>query len=426
MIFLPILIFFFLLCIRIPVAFSIAIGALSFFILDSGIPTYIFIQRLISPTLSFPLLAVPFFIMTGVIMNHSGITKRIMNLADVLVGHLIGGFAQINILMSTLMGGMSASANADAAMQSKIVVPEMTKRNYGAGFSASITACSAIIAAIIPPGIALVLYGFISGTSIGKLFLAGIIPGIFLSLILMIAVRFMSVKKNYAPSRNKKASVKEILTSFKEAIFGLLIPIIIVGGIRFGIFTPTEAGAIAVAYALFVGFIIHKELKLKTLPIIINESVIATSVILLIICAASSFGYYLTWERIPMILAEFMTEISSNPLAILLIINIFLLILGMFVEGTAALILLTPILVPITNSYGIDPVHFGIVFILNLSIAGATPPVGTLMFTTCSISNVKIEDYIKEGYPFILATIFALICITYFPIITLFLPNLLM
>ena len=426
MIFLPIIIFFVLLCIRVPVAFSIAIGALSFFVLDSGIPTYIFVQRLISPTLSFTLLAVPFFIMTGVIMNYSGITRRIMNLADVLVGHLIGGFAQINILMSTLMGGMSASANADAAMQSKIVVPEMIKRNYGAGFSASITACSAIIAAIIPPGIALVLYGFISGTSIGKLFLAGILPGIFISIILMITVRFMSVKKKYAPSRNKKANIKEIINSFREAIFGLLIPIIIVGGIRFGIFTPTEAGAIAVAYSLFVGFIIHKELKLKTIPIIINESVIATSVILLIICAASSFGYYLTWERIPMILAEFMTEISSNPLAILLIINIFLLILGMFVEGTAALILLTPILVPITNSYGIDPVHFGIVFILNLTIAGATPPVGTLMFTTCSISNVKIEDYIKEGYPFILAIIFALICITYFPIITLFLPNLLM
>ena len=426
MIFLPIIIFFVLLCIRVPVAFSIAIGALSFFVLDGGIPTYIFVQRLISPTLSFPLLAVPFFIMTGVIMNYSGITRRIMNLADALVGHLIGGFAQINILMSTLMGGMSASANADAAMQSKIVVPEMIKRNYGAGFSASITACSAIIAAIIPPGIALVLYGFISGTSIGKLFLAGILPGILISIILMITVRFMSVKKKYAPSRNKKASVKEIINSFKEAIFGLLIPIIIVGGIRFGIFTPTEAGAIAVAYSLFVGFIIHKELKIKTIPLIINESVIATSVILLIICAASSFGYYLTWERIPMILAEFMTEISSNPLAILLIINIFLLILGMFVEGTAALILLTPILVPITNSYGIDPVHFGIVFILNLTIAGATPPVGTLMFTTCSISNVKIEDYIKEGYPFILATIFALICITYFPIITLFLPNLLM
>ena len=426
MIFLPIIIFFVLLCIRVPVAFSIAIGALSFFVLDSGIPTYIFVQRLISPTLSFPLLAVPFFIMTGVIMNYSGITRRIMNLADVLVGHLIGGFAQINILMSTLMGGMSASANADAAMQSKIVVPEMIKRNYGAGFSASITACSAIIAAIIPPGIALVLYGFISGTSIGKLFLAGILPGILISIILMITVRFMSVKKKYAPSRNKKASIREIIKSFREAIFGLLIPIIIVGGIRFGIFTPTEAGAIAVAYSLFVGFIIHKELKIKTIPIIINESVIATSVILLIICAASSFGYYLTWERIPMILAEFMTEISSNPLAILLIINIFLLILGMFVEGTAALILLTPILVPITNSYGIDPVHFGIVFILNLTIAGATPPVGTLMFTTCSISNVKIEDYIKEGYPFILAIIFALICITYFPIITLFLPNLLM
>ena len=426
MIFLPVLIFFFLLCIRIPVAFSIAIGALSFFILDSGIPTYIFIQRLISPTLSFPLLAVPFFIMTGVIMNHSGITKRIMNLADVLVGHLIGGFAQINILMSTLMGGMSASANADAAMQSKIVVPEMTKRNYGPGFSASITACSAIIAAIIPPGIALVLYGFISGTSIGKLFLAGIIPGILLSIILMFTVRVVSIRKKYQPSRLKKANTKEILIATYDAFFGLLIPVIIVGGIRFGIFTPTEAGAIAVAYSLIIGFFVHKEIKLKSIPLIINESVIATSVILLIICAASAFGYYLTWERIPIILAEFMTKLSSNPLAILLVINIFLLILGMFVEGTAALILLTPILVPITNSYGIDPVHFGIVFILNLSIAGATPPVGTLMFTTCSINKVKIEDYVREGYPFILATIFALLCITYFPIITLFLPNLLM
>jgi tripartite ATP-independent transporter DctM subunit len=426
MIFLPVIIFFILLCIRVPVAFSIAIGALTFFILDDGIPTYLFVQRLISPTLSFPLLAVPFFIMTGVIMNHSGITKRIMNLADVLVGHMIGGFAQINILMSTLMGGMSASANADAAMQSKIVVPEMTKRNYGAGFSASITACSAIIAAIIPPGIALVLYGFISGTSIGKLFLAGIIPGIFLSLCLMFTVRFMAIRKKYEPSRTHKASSKEIFTALIDAFFGLLIPIIIVGGIRFGIFTPTEAGAIAVAYSLFIGFFVHKELSLKTIPIIINESLIATSVILMIICAASSFGYYLTWERIPIILAEFMTEISSNPLIILLIINIFLLLLGMFVEGTAALILLTPILVPITNSFGIDPVHFGIVFILNLTIAGATPPVGTLMFTTCSISNVKIEDYIKEGYPFILATIFALICITYIPIISLFLPNLLM
>ena len=426
MIFLPVLIFFFLLCIRIPVAFSIAIGALSFFILDSGIPNYIFIQRLISPTLSFPLLAVPFFIMTGVIMNHSGITKRIMNLADVLVGHLIGGFAQINILMSTLMGGMSASANADAAMQSKIVVPEMTKRNYGPGFSASITACSAIIAAIIPPGIALVLYGFISGTSIGKLFLAGIIPGILLSIILMFTVRVVSIRKKYQPSRLKKANTKEILIATYDAFFGLLIPVIIVVGIRFGIFTPTEAGAIAVAYSLIIGFFVHKELKLKSIPLIINESVIATSVILLIICAASAFGYYLTWERIPIILAKFMTKLSSNPLAILLVINIFLLILGMFVEGTAALILLTPILVPITNSYGIDPVHFGIVFILNLSIAGATPPVGTLMFTTCSISNVKIEDYVREGYPFIIATIFALLCITYFPIITLFLPNLLM
>ena len=426
MIFLPIIIFFLLLCIRIPVAFAIAIGALTFFITESGIPTYIFVQKLISPTISFPLLAVPFFIMTGVIMNYAGISKRIMNLADVLVGHFIGGFAQINILMSAMMGGMSASANADAAMQSKIVVPEMIKRNYTPGFSAAITACSAIIAVIIPPGIGLVLYGFISGSSIGKLFLAGIIPGIFLSLILMITVRFLSAKQKFLPSRDTKATGKEIFIAFKNAIFGLLIPIIIVGGIRFGAFTPTEAGAIAVAYSLFVGFFIYKELTLHLIPIIINQTVIATSVILLIICAASSFGYYLTWERIPIILADFLTEFSSNAFVILLMINIFLLILGMFIEGTAALILLTPILVPIIKTYDIDPVHFGIVFILNLTIAGATPPVGTLMFTTCSISDVKIEDYIKEGYPFIIATILALLVITYFPFLSLFLPNLLM
>ena len=426
MIFLPVIIFFLLLCIRVPVAFSIAIGALTFFVTESGIPSYLFVQKLISPTMSFPLLAVPFFIMTGVIMNYAGISKRIMNLADALVGHFIGGFAQINILMSTMMGGMSASANADAAMQSKIVVPEMIKRNYTPGFSAAITACSSIIAVIIPPGIGLVLYGFISGSSIGKLFLAGIIPGIFLSLILMITVRFVSYKKKFLPSRNKKATGKEILIALRDAIFGLLIPIIIVGGIRFGAFTPTEAGAIAVAYSLFVGFFIYKELNLSIIPTIINQTVIATSVILLIICAASAFGYYLTWERIPVILAEFLTEFSSNAFVILLMINIFLLILGMFIEGTAALILLTPILVPIIKTYDIDPVHFGIVFILNLTIAGATPPVGTLMFTTCSISDVKIEDYIKEGYLFIIATIFALVIITYFPFLSLFLPNLLM
>jgi len=426
MTFFPIVIFFLLMCIRVPVAFAIAIGALSFFISDGGIPNHIFIQRLMSPTLSFPLLAVPFFIMTGVIMNYAGISKRIMNLADTMVGHFVGGFAQINILMSTMMGGMSASANADAAMQSKIVVPEMIKRNYTPGFSAAITACSSIIAVVIPPGIGLVLYGFISGTSIGKLFLAGIVPGIFLSVILMFTVRFLSYKKNFLPSREKKATGKELFAAFKESIFGLLIPIIIVGGIRFGAFTPTEAGAIAVAYSLFVGFFIYKELTLSLIPTIVNQTVIATSVILLIICAASSFGYYLTWERVPVILVNFITELSSNKFVILLIINIFLIILGMFIEGTAALILLTPIFVPLTTSYGIDPVHFGIVFILNLTIAGATPPVGTLMFTTCSISNVKIEDYIKEGYPFIIATMIALLVITYVPFLSLFLPNILM
>ena len=371
--------------------------------------------------------AVPMFLLMGYVCTTSGMTTGLFRAMRVCLSRLPGGLAIASVGACSMFAAASGSSVATASAMARIAVPEMLRHNYNPGLSTGVIAASGTLGSLIPPSILMVLYGVYAEVSIGKLFMAGFLPGL-LSAVLYVAMIISRVKFNpeLAGEIVESFSAKEKWEAIREVWALPALIVFVLGGIFAGFFTPTEAGAIAVAYSLIIGFFVHKELKLKSIPLIIHESVIATSVILLIICAASAFGYYLTWERIPIILAEFMTKLSSNPLAILLVINIFLLILGMFVEGTAALILLTPILVPITNSYGIDPVHFGIVFILNLSIAGATPPVGTLMFTTCSISNVKIEDYVREGYPFILATIFALLCITYFPIITLFLPNLLM
>ncbi|WP_434360532.1 TRAP transporter large permease [Parasalinivibrio latis] len=420
--YLPVVVLFALFAANVPVAFALAIAGLSFFLLSSGIQHQIFIQRFVSVTHSFPLLAIPFFIMTGVIMNHSGITERLMKLADSFTGHMVGGLAQVNILLSTLMGGMSGSANADTAMQSKIMVPQMDKRGYHTAFSAVVTASSSIISVIIPPGIGLILYGFMGDVSIGKLFLAGILPGIVLCIALMLVTSHISRLRSYAPSLEKKASWGSRFTALKKAIWSLMVPVGIVGGIRFGIFTPTEAGAMAVLYAIIVGYI-HKQFSIRKVPDILIETVTATSAVMFIICAASTFGFFLSWERIPAQIAELMLGISDNPYALLLLINLLLLAIGMFIEGGAALILLTPILVPVITEVGIDPVHFGIVMVLNLTIAGVTPPLGTLMFTACSISKIPVKDFVRELVPYIATLIAVLLLLTFVPQISLWLPG---
>ena len=420
--FLPVILLLLAIAIEVPVALAIGMAALSFF-LTSGTPAELLVQRAVAVTHSFPLLAVPLFVMTGIVMNKAGITRRMMGFAEAMTGHWRGGLAQINVLMSTLLGGVAGSANADAAMQSKMLVPEMARRGYDLGFSSAVTACSAIISVIIPPGIGLVLYGFMGDVSIGQLFLAGIVPGFLLCVAMMGAVAIHARTHDLEPALDRRLSSAERLVAFRDASLALTVPVGIIVGIRFGFFTPTEAGAMAVLFSVIVG-VIYGELKLVDTVEILGQTMTATAIVLLVICFANAFGYYMTWERIPQDVANAMLAVTDNPLLLLLLINLLLILVGMFIEGSAALILLTPILVPVIGNVGIDPVHFGIVMVLNLTIAGVTPPLGTLMFTTCSITGVSIGRFVRAAQPFYVVLFAMLLLFTYVPQISLWLPNL--
>lgn len=420
----PIGILLFLFIIGTPVAFCIFCSTLSYFLLHSNLPMIMLVQRLGGGLESVTLLAIPFFIMAGVFMNHSGISSRLLKFCEVLTGHMNGGLAQVNVALSTLMGGLSGSNIADAAMNSKLLVPQMVARGYSASFSAAVTAAGSLITPIIPPGIAMIIYGYVNNVSIGRLFLAGVVPGTLLCILMMILVSIISKKRGYLPIREKRASCKEVAMSAKDAVLALLLPIIIIGGIRMGVFTPTEAGAVAVIYALILGIFVYRNMDLKKLWLATRESALGAANVLLIICVAVAFSKFLTWERVPQALAEWMTTVVNSPLTFLMLVNIALLVLGMFLEGNAIMIVLAPLLAPIAHSYGIDPIHFGIVFIFNGAIGTITPPLGTVMFTTCSITEVPIEKFIKDVIPFWGLLVVELLLLTYIPAISTWLPNL--
>ncbi|OBX04444.1 C4-dicarboxylate ABC transporter [Gallibacterium genomosp. 3] len=419
----PIAILLILFVIGIPVAFCIFISTLSYFLMSNQ-PMIMLIQRLAGGLESVTLLAIPFFIMAGVFMNHAGISARLLKFCEVLTGHMNGGLAQVNVALSTLMGGLSGSNIADAAMNSKLLVPQMVARGYSASFSAAVTAAGSLITPIIPPGIAMIIYGYVNNVSIGRLFLAGVVPGTLLCILMMILVSIISKKRGYLPIREKRASCKEIALSAKDAVLALLLPIIIIGGIRMGVFTPTEAGAVAVIYAIILGTLIYRNMDLKQLWLATRESALGAANVLLIICMAVAFSKFLTWERVPQALAQWMTTIVDSPITFLMLVNIALLVLGMFLEGNAIMIVLAPLLAPIAHSYGIDPIHFGIVFIFNGAIGTITPPLGTVMFTTCSITEVPIEKFIKDVLPFWGLLLIKLLLLTYIPSISTWLPNL--
>ncbi|OOF63538.1 TRAP transporter large permease [Rodentibacter sp. Ppn85] len=420
----PIGILLFLFIIGTPVAFCIFCSTLGYFLLNSNLPMIMLVQRLGGGLESVTLLAIPFFIMAGVFMNHSGISSRLLKFCEVLTGHMSGGLAQVNVVLSTLMGGLSGSNIADAAMNSKLLVPQMVARGYSASFSAAVTAAGSLITPIIPPGIAMIIYGYVNNVSIGRLFLAGVVPGTLLCILMMVLVSIISKKHGYLPIREKRASCKEIALSAKDAVLALFLPIIIIGGIRMGVFTPTEAGAVAVIYALILGVFIYRNMDMKKLWLATRESALSAANVLLIICFAVAFSKFLTWERVPQSLAEWMTNVVNSPLTFLMLVNVALLVLGMFLEGNAIMIVLAPLLAPIAHSYGIDPIHFGIVFIFNGAIGTITPPLGTVMFTTCSITAVPIEKFIKDVIPFWGLLIVELLLLTYIPAISTWLPNL--
>jgi len=422
---LPILVLFILFFLNIPVAFALMGSSLFYFVfINNSMPMEMVIQQFVTSVESFPYLAVPFFIMVGSVMNRSGISGALMDFADVLVGHTKGGLAQVNVLLSALMGGISGSANADAAMQSKILVPEMVKKGFSKPFSAAITAASSAISPVIPPGTNLILYALIANVPVGDMFLAAYMPGILMAIALMITVHIIAVKRKYTPSRDRMANIGEIFKQFLKSIWALFIPFGIIMGMRMGMFTPTEAGGVAVLFSVIVGFFVYKELKPKHLPLIFMDTVKGTGAVMSIIASAKVFGYYLTLEQIPQMITEFLVNMTDSPIVILMVINLLLLFIGMFLEGGAALVILAPLLVPAVVTFGIDPLHFGMIFIVNIMIGGLTPPFGSMMFTVCSIVNVKLEDFIKEVWPFIIALLVVLLAITYSEGMALFTFNL--
>ncbi len=425
--FIPLIMIFILFMLKVPIGFSLLISSMTYFLfINNTMPVDLTLQNMISGLESFPLLAIPFFILVGVVMNHSGISKRLMVFADLLVGHLPGSLGHVNVVLSTLMGGISGSSNADTAMQCKILVPEMEKRGYKTEFSAAVTASSSVIPALIPPGIVMIIYSMVSRQSIGKMFLAGYIPGLLLTVAMMITVAIIAKKDGYGKTRETRASGKELLKGARDALLALFMPFGLLLGLRIGIFTPTEGGAISVVYCFIVGMFVYKELKASQIPPILVEAFYATAEVMFIIVGANLFGYYLSWERIPHTISAVVLDFTSNPYVFLISINIFLLILGMFIEAGPAIIILVPLLQEPLAVLGIDPIHFGIIMTLNLVIGGITPPFGSMMFIACSILKIPIDRFAKANIPFLIACIIVLMIITFVPAIVLFLPNLLM
>ncbi|HHT79738.1 MAG TPA: TRAP transporter large permease subunit [Spirochaetales bacterium] len=407
-----------------PVAFAIGISGLVFFMVTDGLPYTIVVQKVLATTQSFTMLAIPLFIFAGNLMNNTGITKRLMKLADVLTGHMHGNIAQVSCVLSTLMGGVSGSANADAAMESRILGPEMTKRGYSKGWSAAINGLSALIVATIPPSMGLIIFGSIGEVSIGRLFAAGLIPGFIMMIALMIATDISARKRKYMPDRDKPSSLKEIAKALLDGIWALLFPVLLIVFIRFGIMTPSESGAFAAIYAIFVGTVIYKELTWKIFFQTLKDSTKDIAVVTLILAMSGVFGYGIVYDRVPQVIASTLMGLTSNPTLMLLIIIGLLTISGMFIETTVIALLLTPILLPVVTSLGVDPVHFGIVMMTVTTMGVMTPPVGIALYTTSSIMECTPEETARESVPFFIAILIVVAIIALVPQVSLFIPNL--
>lgn len=411
-----------LFAINVPVAFAIAFSMFAYFFLANDMSPMTAVQRMIGGAENIPLLAIPFFMMLGSVLNCTGITKRLLVLADCLSGHMRGGLAQTNVVLGALIGGPSGAGLADAAMITKVLVPAMTRTGYSAPFAAALTSASALLGPILPPGIGLIIYGFVSDTSIGKLFMGGMGPGLLLTALLMVTVAIISRTRGYAPTRDKRASLAETGKATLGAFWGLMLMVLILGGIRWGIFTPTEAGAVTCFYALVVGFA-YRETTWADVKNALAESARANGSIMLILMVSAGFAWILTWEGIAGDVTTWLAGVTTNPQMFLLLVNILLIVVGMFLDGNAAIVVLTPLLMPTVRALGIDPVHFGIMMIFNLSIGAITPPFGTTMFLTCNLTGVKIDAYLKEIIPFYIALGVTLLITTYYPPLSLILAD---
>ena len=412
-----------LILLGVPIAVSMGITAVSTFVfLGQGQILTMLAQRMYFSTTAFTLLAIPFFILTGHIMNAGGVTQRIFDFAKVFVGHIWGGLGQANVVASMVFSGMSGAAVADAAGLGLIEIKAMTDNGYDRKFSAAITAASSTIGPVIPPSIPFVIYGSLTGVSVGKLFVAGFVPGILMGLAMMVAVFFISRRRNYP--RSERASLKELVVSFRKASLSLGTVVIIIGGILGGIFTPTEASVVASLYALFLTMVVYREVKLKDLPGVFWRTLKDTLRVLFIIAAAGFFGWLLIYQKIPEGIILSLTAVSANRFVLLTIIIGILLVLGCFLEGIAVLVITIPVFIPLINQFGVDQVQFGVIMILCSMIGLLTPPVGMSLYAVASISGVSIGEMTKELWPYLVGIFLVLLVIAFIPGVTLWLVNL--
>lgn len=402
---------------KVPVFISIMAGTVVYFFFMPNYPTLLIIQRITAGMESIPLLAVPFFVCAGVFMNYTGVTARIMDFCVILTGRLTGGLAQVNVLLSTLMGGLSGSSLADAAMEAKMLVPEMRKAGFSNEFSSVVTAVSALITALIPPGLGMIIYASVTGVSVAQLFMSGITVGALMCVVVMVMVAVISKRRGYQTLRTEPVTAGEFWSAFKRALLPLILPFVIIGGIRVGMFSATEAGAVAIIYTLFLGGV-YRTITVRDIYLGLKEAILTTAPIMLIIGASASFSWVLTREQIPQGLTIAMLELTRNKYVFLTLVNLFLIFVGMFVEGSSATILLAPLLLPMSRAFGVHDVQFAMMFLVNTQIGSITPPLGTVMYVTCSITGCKIRDFVVEAVPFYLMLLVLLLAFAFVPVLT--------
>ena len=418
------ILFLLLLLFGMPAAFAIGISGAFFLLTMPDLPLAIIVQRVLAPTQSFNMLAVPLFVFAGNLMNKTGITNRLIKLANVLTGHMHGNLAQTSCLLSVLMGGVSGSANADAAMQCRIFRPAMQEKGYSMAYGAAVNGYTSLIVATIPPSMGLIIYGSVGEVSIGRLFMGGFVPAILLAGVYMFTIRKTAIARGYAPERKKRASIGEIGKAALESIWALIFPVILIAGIRFGIFTPSESGAFACVYAVLIGAFVYKELSFQKLKETLKNTAGDIGLIMVLVSFSGVFGYGIVYDRVPQALASFLTGITDNKYLLLVIIIIMLVMVGTCIETTVIALLMTPILLPVITAVGVDPVHFGLIMMTVVTMGIMTPPMGIALFTTSSLMKCSPEETTKASIPFIIATLAVVTICVFFERLVLFLPDL--
>lgn len=416
---------FTLLLLSVPIGICLGLATMIVMMFVDGTPPMVLLARsVVTGADSFPLIAVPLFILAGDLMQHGGMSRRLVGFANALIGHIRGGLAYVNVLACVFFAAISGSSPATVAAIGSNMIPEMEKVGYSRRFSGALTASSGMIGVMIPPSIPFIIYGVTAEVSIGKLFLAGVVPGILFALMFMLVARILLRKDEVVAASTHAFSGVGVWQSFRSSIWALLVPGIILGGIYSGIFTPTEAGAVAVVYAAMVGMFVYGDISWKDLPEILAGSAKTSGTILVLVVMATAFGRLITLAQIPANLASSITSLSDNPIIILLLINLLLLVIGMFMETISSIIIMTPILLPVATALGVDPIVFGVILTVNLAIGFCTPPLGVNLFVASSISKVSIESLSRAILPFFVGMLVLLMLVTYVPAVSLFLPNL--